>query len=124
MPNIYDPSNASAVPPWSAFTGLPSDTNAVINQYNVNIEIAGSFADITEFNSNTPDGRFNVGYIVGDHLFVWDGTNWVDAGPFVGPEGPAGPAGVQNIIVSPEQPPAPLNNEVVWIWLDTSVGGQ
>lgn len=29
------------------------------------------------------------------HLWVWDGTQWVDGGPFQGPAGPAGPAGAE-----------------------------
>lgn len=36
------------------------------------------------------------GYITQDtgHLWVWDGTQWVDAGVIVGPTGPTGPAGL------------------------------
>lgn len=34
-------------------------------------------------------------YTVADtnHLWIWDGTRWNDAGPIVGPQGPAGPVG-------------------------------
>jgi hypothetical protein len=32
------------------------------------------------------------------NLFAWDGTQWVDGGQIVGPQGPAGPQGIQGDI--------------------------
>lgn len=40
------------------------------------------------------------------HLFVWNGTAWVDAGPFVGPPGPAGAPGAPGA-AGPQGNPGP-----------------
>lgn len=37
------------------------------------------------------------GWLIGTHIWVWDGTEWKDLGSFQGPEGPTGPAGPQGV---------------------------
>ena len=41
------------------------------------------------------------------HLWVWDGTQWLDAGHFQGPQGPRGPMGPEGLRgpIGPEGPP-------------------
>jgi hypothetical protein len=35
------------------------------------------------------------GYIIGGHVWIWDGAHWVDIGQMQGPAGATGPAGPQ-----------------------------
>lgn len=55
------------------------------------IELKGSLTDPSEL---PPTGNVSGdGYIIPPNLWVWDGTQWTNAGPYVGPAGPAGPQG-------------------------------
>ena len=59
------------------------------------ISIQGSAA--TEADLPTLGNSNGDGYIVQNtgFLWIWDGSNWIEAGNIQGPEGPAGPAGPQ-----------------------------
>lgn len=55
------------------------------------IELKGSLTDPSQL---PPTGNVSGdGYIIPPNLWVWDGTQWTNAGPYVGPAGPAGPQG-------------------------------
>jgi hypothetical protein len=42
-----------------------------------------------------PVGVLGDGWIINGSLWAWDGEDWIDAGPIVGPPGPPGPRGIQ-----------------------------
>jgi len=41
------------------------------------------------------------------HLWVWDGTQWIDGGSVVGPPGPQGPPGAASTVPGPQGPAGP-----------------
>lgn len=62
------------------------------------LTILGSVADYNELDAITGQS-INDAYIVqsdGD-LWIWDGSDWIDAGQIVGPTGATGPTGAQGI---------------------------
>jgi len=68
------------------------------------IVIIGSLEDPSEL----PDGANTTGdaYLIDGHLWVWDGTEWIDAGNIQGPAGPQGVPG-QNGATGPAGPGVP-----------------
>ena len=59
------------------------------------VSVLGSYADLTALQTAVPTGSIGDSYIIGNDLYIWDDINseWLDAGPFVGPLGPTGPTG-------------------------------
>lgn len=56
------------------------------------LEIKGSVENVGQLPSSPEEGD---GWLVGGDLFVWDGANWVNAGPVRGPQGEQGEQGIQ-----------------------------
>lgn len=62
------------------------------------VKILGTLSGVVDL---PPAGDLGDAYLIGMNLFVWDGTDWFDAGPFRGPQGkqgdigPEGPQGLQ-----------------------------
>jgi hypothetical protein len=58
----------------------------------INITLRGEVAQVA--NLPASNNTVNDAYIVTStgHLWVWNGSNWFDAGTIVGPQGPTGPA--------------------------------
>lgn len=54
------------------------------------LSLAGVVANVGLLPANVQSG---TGYLIGQNLHVFDGDQWVDAGPIVGPQGPQGPQG-------------------------------
>ena len=84
--------------------------------------ILGYYGTELELTTAHPTGQPGQSYVVGSDLYIWDSTEWLNVGPFVGPQGDQGVPGVENIIVSPSVPPIPVDQSVTWVWLDTSGG--
>lgn len=84
-----------------------------------NINFAGSVATVQDLPSGA---SVNDAYIVDadGNLWVWDGSEWVDAGQIVGPIGPTGPTGPQaSYYVSDTAPSSPESGD---IWFNSSIG--
>jgi hypothetical protein len=94
------------------------------NNYYVNFNIIGSVTDLADL---PPDANQNdaVVYTVNQHLYVWDGTEWLDLGHIMGPpgdQGPTGPTGPSvgtGVIVSNDVPVDPALGTV---WFNTNNG--
>lgn len=73
----------------------PAGTDGIQGPAGTGISLKGSVAAV----GNLPGAGNAIGdaYIVlaSGHLYVYDGSAFVDAGPFVGPQGPTGPQGPQ-----------------------------
>ena len=59
------------------------------------VSVLGSYAEFSLLLSDNPTANIGDAYIVASDLYVWNDLNqeWVNVGPFVGPEGPTGPTG-------------------------------
>ena len=57
------------------------------------VTILGSYNTLAELQAAHPTGNAGDGYIVGNDLYVWNGTAWEDVGAIRGPQGPAGADG-------------------------------
>ena len=86
-------------------TGPQGDTGAPLS-------IKGSFPTLDELQEQHPTGQLGDAYMVGTHLYSWNGSAWQDVGDIkgpkgdkgdkgdigpVGPQGEQGPRGVQGI---------------------------
>jgi len=61
------------------------------------LSIRGSYPTYADLIAAHPTGEEGDGYLVEGDLYVWDGTQWLNAGNIQGPEGPQGPQGPQGI---------------------------
>lgn len=63
------------------------------------IDIEGTVPDSGSLPSNLGPADAGKGWIAADtgHLWIWDGTEWTDAGQIQGPPGPPGPQGTQGV---------------------------
>ena len=94
------------------------------NNYYVNFNIIGSVTDLNDLppNANQNDA---VVYTVNQHLYVWDGTQWLDLGHIqgppgeMGPTGPTGPSVGTGVIVASDVPTGPTLGTV---WFNTNNG--
>ena len=94
------------------------------NNYYVNFNIIGSVSDLNDLppNANQNDA---VVYTVNQHLYVWDGTQWLDLGHIqgppgaTGPTGPTGPSVGTGVIVASVVPTGPTLGTV---WFNTNNG--
>lgn len=66
--------------------GLKGDTGAPLS-------IKGSFPTLDELQEQHPVGQLGDAYMVGMHLYSWNGSAWQDVGDIKGPKGDQGPAG-------------------------------
>ena len=66
--------------------GLKGDTGAPLS-------IKGSFPTLDELQEQHPVGQLGDAYMVGAHLYSWNGSAWQDVGDIKGPKGDQGPAG-------------------------------
>lgn len=75
-------------------TGLQGPTGAT-GAPGTGVNIKGSVPNQASLPAGLDATSTGVAYITVDtgHLWVWDGTKWVDAGVIVGPPGATGPAG-------------------------------
>lgn len=72
--------------------------------------IKGTVADVPSLPANPAQ---QDAYIVGTHLYIYEGTAWTDAGPFVGPQGVAGPQGIKGDVgpAGPKGDQGPIGND-------------
>lgn len=68
--------------------GLKGDTGAPLS-------IKGSFPTLDELQEQNPVGQLGDAYMVGTHLYSWNGSAWQDVGDIKGPKGDKGDQGVQ-----------------------------
>lgn len=64
------------------------------------LSIKGSFPTLDELQEQHPVGQLGDAYMVGTHLYSWNGSAWQDVGDIKGPKGDkgdVGPQGVQGI---------------------------
>ena len=70
------------------------------------LSIKGSFPTLDELQEQHPTGQLGDAYMVGTHLYSWNGSAWQDVGDIkgpkgdkgdVGPQGAQGPQGIQGI---------------------------
>jgi hypothetical protein len=59
------------------------------------VSVLGSYASVELLEADNPTGSIGDAYLVESDLYIWSdlNTEWVDAGPFVGPQGATGPTG-------------------------------
>lgn len=57
--------------------------------------IKGSFPSLEELQEQHPAGALGDAYMVGTHLYSWNGSAWQDVGDIKGPKGDKGDKGVQ-----------------------------
>lgn len=72
------------------------------------IQMTGSVADFSSLPTGLTAADAEKTWVTQDngHAWVWDGAEFVDLGPFQGPEGPPGPAGQQGDPGAPGSPGA------------------
>ncbi|WP_417201699.1 hypothetical protein [Sutterella wadsworthensis] len=59
------------------------------------LAIKGSFPSLEELQEQHPAGALGDAYMVGTHLYSWNGSAWQDVGDIKGPKGDKGDKGVQ-----------------------------
>lgn len=59
------------------------------------LSIKGSFPTLDELQEQHPTGQLGDAYMVGTHLYSWNGSAWQDVGDIKGPKGDKGDQGVQ-----------------------------
>lgn len=59
------------------------------------LSIKGSFPTLDELQEQNPVGQLGDAYMVGTHLYSWNGSAWQDVGDIKGPKGDKGDQGVQ-----------------------------
>lgn len=59
------------------------------------LSIKGSFPTLDELQEQHPAGQLGDAYMVGTHLYSWNGSAWQDVGDIKGPKGDKGDQGVQ-----------------------------
>lgn len=57
------------------------------------LAIKGSYATVEELKQAHPTGALGDAYMVGTHLYSWNGSEWQDVGELKGPQGDTGPQG-------------------------------
>ncbi len=57
------------------------------------LAIKGSYATVEELKQAHPTGALGDAYMVGSHLYSWNGSAWQDVGELKGPQGDTGPQG-------------------------------
>ena len=57
------------------------------------LAIKGSYATVEELKQAHPTGALGDAYMVGSHLYSWNGSAWQDVGELKGPQGDTGPRG-------------------------------
>ena len=70
--------------------GLKGDTGAPLL-------IKGSFPTLDELQEQHPVGQLGDAYMVGAHLYSWNGSAWQDVGDIKGPKGDKGDVGPQGV---------------------------
>ncbi|WP_291568525.1 BppU family phage baseplate upper protein [Clostridium sp. UBA2485] len=61
------------------------------------INIKGSYDSLEELQQTHPVGTIGDTYIVGEDLYLWDGTQWLNVGRIKGEQGEHGEQGIQGI---------------------------
>lgn len=59
------------------------------------LSIKGSFPTLDDLQEQNPVGQLGDAYMVGTHLYSWNGSAWQDVGDIKGPKGDKGDQGVQ-----------------------------
>lgn len=70
--------------------GPQGDTGAAL-------AIKGSFPTLDELQEQHPVGQLGDAYMVGTHLYPWNGSAWQDVGDIKGPKGDKGDVGPQGV---------------------------
>lgn len=84
-------SQTGDMPDFVVTLGIPrGDTGAAL-------AIKGSYASLQELQSAHPTGTLGDAYMVGTHLYSWDGSKWLDCGDIKGPKGDRGETGPQGL---------------------------
>ena len=61
------------------------------------LSIKGSFPTLDELQEQHPTGQLGDAYMVGTHLYSWNGSAWQDVGDIKGPKGDKGDVGPQGV---------------------------
>jgi hypothetical protein len=61
------------------------------------LSIKGSFPTLDELQEQHPVGQLGDAYMVGTHLYSWNGSAWQDVGDIKGPKGDKGDVGPQGV---------------------------
>lgn len=61
------------------------------------LSIKGSFPTLDELQEQHPAGQLGDAYMVGTHLYSWNGSAWQDVGDIKGPKGDKGDVGPQGV---------------------------
>ena len=61
------------------------------------LSIKGSFPTLDELQEQHPVGQLGDAYMVGTHLYSWNGSAWRDVGDIKGPKGDKGDVGPQGV---------------------------
>lgn len=61
------------------------------------LSIKGSFPTLDELQEQHPVGQLGDAYLVGTHLYSWNGSAWQDVGDIKGPKGDKGDVGPQGV---------------------------
>lgn len=61
------------------------------------LSIKGSFPTLEELQERHPVGQLGDAYMIGTHLYSWNGSAWQDVGDIKGPKGEQGPQGIQGV---------------------------
>lgn len=61
------------------------------------LSIKGSFPTLEELQERHPVGQLGDAYMVGTHLYSWNGSAWQDVGDIKGPKGDKGDVGPQGV---------------------------
>lgn len=61
------------------------------------LSIKGSFPTLDELQEQHPVGQLGDAYMVGAHLYSWNGSAWQDVGDIKGPKGDKGDVGPQGV---------------------------
>lgn len=73
-------------------TGAKGDTGDT-GPMGPSITILGKYNNLEDLQADHPTGTLGDAYVVGSDIYVWDGSEWINAGQFVGDTGPTGATG-------------------------------
>jgi hypothetical protein len=77
---------------WAASMG-PTGPQGMQGVTGAGLSVKGVYSSLIDLQTAYPTGTLGDGYLVGTDLYIWTGSGWTNAGPFLGPTGPTGPSG-------------------------------
>jgi hypothetical protein len=77
---------------WAAAVG-PTGPAGQAGATGAGLQVKGYYATYNLFIAERGTGSAGDGYVVGNDLYIWQGSTWQNVGPILGPTGPTGPSG-------------------------------